>query len=57
MQKDSKEQLAKKLLEDFGIELKAKDMPVPGVQYRLIGGPAEVCILNGNSWEESQIKE
>ena len=34
----------------------SKDKPVEGKTYALTGGPNEKCILNGNSWKESEVK-
>ena len=33
------------------------DKPKDGKLYALTGGPNDRCIANGNSWEESEIKE
>lgn len=30
--------------------------PIPGVEYRLTGGPGVACISNGNTWAESRIE-
>jgi len=32
-----------------------ENKPVSGKQYRLTGGPDDICIANGNTWEESMI--
>ena len=34
-----------------------KDKPVPGKTYTLTGGPGVKCIANGNTWEDSVVKE
>ena len=31
--------------------------PEDGKQYLLVGGPKDKCIANGNTWEESEVKE
>lgn len=36
---------------------KIKDEPVPGKQYLLTGKPGVKCIMNGNTWAESEVKE
>jgi hypothetical protein len=33
-----------------------KDKPVEGKTYLITGGPNEKCILNGNTWKESEVK-
>lgn len=33
-----------------------EDAPVPGKQYMLTGGHGDKCILNGNTWAESEVK-
>ncbi len=33
---------------------KIKDKPEEGKTYALTGGPNDKCILNGNSWKESE---
>ena len=33
---------------------KIKDKPEGGKTYALTGGPNDKCILNGNSWKESE---
>lgn len=33
-----------------------EDAPVPGKQYMLTGGHDDKCILNGNTWAESEVK-
>ena len=30
--------------------------PLPGELYQITGGPGEKCLSNGNTWEESKIK-
>jgi len=34
-----------------------KDEPEPNKEYLLTGGPGVKCILNGNTWAESEVKE
>ncbi len=33
-----------------------EDAPITGKQYMLTGGHGEKCILNGNTWAESEVK-
>ena len=33
-----------------------EDKPVYGKTYALTGSPNEPCILNGNTWAESEVK-
>ncbi len=37
-------------------QLLAKDKPAEGKTYALTGGPKDKCILNGNTWSESEVK-
>lgn len=32
------------------------DDPIPGLQYALTGKKGDKCIMNGNSWKDSIIK-
>jgi len=34
-----------------------EDKPEANKQYALTGGPGDKCILNGNSWKESEVNE
>jgi len=34
-----------------------KDKPEDGKVYSLTGGPGTACILNGNTWKESEVKD
>ena len=34
-----------------------EDKPEANKQYALTGGPGDRCILNGNSWKESEVNE
>ena len=34
-----------------------QDKPEAGKVYALTGGPGSRCIANGNSWEESEVKD
>jgi len=36
---------------------KIKDEPEPGKDYALTGTKDTKCILNGNTWAESEVKE
>jgi len=33
------------------------DKPEDGKVYALTGGPGTACILNGNTWKESEVKD
>jgi len=37
-------------------ERKRQGYPEYGKQYALTGGPEDKCISNGNTWEESEVK-
>ena len=39
------------------LEKEIENKPVEGKTYLITGGPNEKCILNGNSWKESEVKE
>ena len=54
--------LIKKMNEYFGEQYivdasKKEDKPKEGKVYRLTGGSGEICIANGNSWSESEVKD
>ena len=34
-----------------------KGKPIPGKMYFLTGGHGDKCIANGNSWNESEVKD
>jgi len=34
----------------------SKDQPEPGKVYALTGGPDDQCILNGDSWAQSEVR-
>jgi hypothetical protein len=34
-----------------------EDKPEANKQYALTGGPGDKCILNGNSWKDSEVNE
>ena len=36
--------------------LKAKDRPEAGKTYALTGTKKDKCLLNGNTWKESEVK-
>jgi len=38
------------------IKKRKKDKPEPGKQYALTGGSKDKCIMNGNTWAESEVK-
>ena len=40
-----------------GYMTKREDKPQEGKQYLLIGGGDKPSIANGNSWEESEVKQ
>lgn len=46
----------KTTLEEFYTFLIPKDHPLPNKTYMLTGGKDDKCISNGNSWEDSLIK-
>ena len=39
-----------------GYKIEKCDRPEYGKQYSLTGGHGQPCILNGNSWKESEVK-
>ena len=41
----------------YGYKTKREDKPQEGKQYLLIGGGDKPSIANGNSWEESEVKQ
>ena len=49
-----------KKLYNFGKEVLKKhlkeDRPEEGKQYALTGKTGDQCIMNGNSWQESEVK-
>ena len=46
--------LAEKMLKAKPEDL-PQDKPVYGKQYALTGAPGEKCIMNGNTWKESEV--
>ena len=54
--------LIKQMNEYFGEQYivdasKEGDKPQAGKEYKLTGGSGEICIANGNSWSESEVKD
>ncbi len=39
------------------VKEKETDKPEDGKVYALTGGPGTACILNGNTWKESEAKD
>ena len=39
------------------VKEKETDKPEDGKVYALTGGPGTACILNGNTWKESEVKD
>ena len=54
--------LIKQMNEHYGTEYikedkPKEDKPEDGKVYSLTGGPGTACILNGNTWKESEVKD